>query len=343
MQTTWLAIDPVDTLFFRGAESMVAGENHEVDTIFPPMPATITGAIRTAIMGQNGISPADYLNKPEPWIQKFPILGLPEAPGFELTGPLFLAGNDCLLLPVPAHWFADAPDKKADWEKRLAVQTARPLSGSPLGLTGSVADPVWLDNPTQADMQPLSGWWATAAAFAAVRQGEQVLFTRKLDTVQAGQPAILPASALYVREERVGIALTSERTAKEGHLYSTVHVRLREGLRILAGVTSEHILPLSQNDILQLGGEQRVCRYQTVTALSLPEEKGGTCLMALSPLNLASLSVDASKAPRASGKLLRVGGWDMQKKFHKPMTAWLPAGTVFFIGSNEASHQLLTI
>lgn len=32
-RTTWLEIEPADTLFFRGAESMEAGENHEADTI----------------------------------------------------------------------------------------------------------------------------------------------------------------------------------------------------------------------------------------------------------------------------------------------------------------------
>ncbi len=343
MQTTWLAIDPIDTLFFRGAESMVAGENHAVDTLFPPMPATITGAIRTAIMGQNGIVPADYLKNPESWLDTFPILGLPDAPGFTLTGPLFLAGSDCLLLPAPAHWFADPPDKKGDWEKEIPVQTARPLNGSPLGLTGSVAHPVWLNTPKKPDMQPLSGWWATAAAFAAVQQGKDVLFTRKLEALQPGQPAILPASAIFVREERVGIALTPERTAKEGYLYSTIHVRLREGICIVAGVASEHPLPLSQDGILQLGGEQRICRYQRLPSLALPEGKDGSCLMALSPLALPSLPEPLVTVSRASGKLLRIGGWDMAKGFHKPMTAWLPAGTVFFASSNDTPHQLLTI
>jgi CRISPR-associated protein Cmr3 len=343
MQSIWLAIDPIDTLFFRGAESMVAGENHEVDSLFPPMPATIIGAIRTAILGQNGIAPVDYLKNPESWRDRFPCLGLPEAPGFELSGPLFVAGDDCLLLPAPSHWFADTPEKKKKWEEKFLVQAGRPLTGSPLGLTGSTVAPVWLHTPIKAAMKPLAGWWATAEAFTLVRQGQKVRFTREQGDLHSGEAAILPASALFLREERVGIALTAERIAKEGHLYSTVHVRLREGVRILAGVVSEYPFPLSSEGILQLGGEQRICRYQVLSGLKLPEEKSGSIGMTLSPLAVSDLPNNLSKVPRASGKLLRIGGWDMARGFHKPMTAWLPAGTVFFADNNELPMQLLMI
>jgi CRISPR-associated protein Cmr3 len=33
----WIEIDPLDTLFFRGSEPMVAGESHEVGSLFPPI------------------------------------------------------------------------------------------------------------------------------------------------------------------------------------------------------------------------------------------------------------------------------------------------------------------
>lgn len=342
--TTWLEIDPIDTLFFRGAESMVAGENHAVDTLFPPMPATLIGAIRTAFMRQNGIAPAAYLENPAAVNAQFPVLGLPDAPGFELTGPLFLVGSESLLLPAPAHWFADPPEphKKEKWETISPVQVAAPLSDAPLGLSGSTPSPVWLRQPAQADMQPLSGWWATAAAFAAVGSSREILFTRKPEELTT-QAAILPASALFNREERVGIALTPERTAKDGHLYSATHVRLREQVRIVAGITSEHSLELDQHGILQLGGEQRVCRYRTLKTLHLPKNTTGEAQSTLGPLATNDLPATLEHCPRASGKLLRIGGWDMAKKFHKPMTSWLPAGTVFFTKSRPDNGQFLTI
>lgn len=346
MTTHWLAIDPIDTLFFRGAESMEAGENHEVDTMFPPMPTTITGAIRTAILRQRGIAPKEYLDRPTAWQDKYPLLGTPEEPGFQLIGPLFLVGEECLLLPAPAHWHADLPGNWMDKECAThQVQAASPLAGNPLGLCGSVADPFWLRRPTGADMQPLSGYWATREAFAAMKNGvARLTFRKDPAKLQTDEAAILPASALFVREERVGIALTPERTAKEGHLYSAVHVRLRPGVRLAVGLASGHDLCLDREGIMQLGGEQRVCRYRLLDRLDLPHAEGGHLLLALNPVLLDTLPDSLASRPRASGKLLRVGGWDMQKRFHKAMAAWLPAGTIIDTdGADDAAPHYLTL
>ncbi len=338
-KTIWFEIDPIDTLFFRGAESMEAGENHEVDTMFPPMPTTIVGAIRTAILGQRGIAPADYLAQPDEWQKKYPLLGSPGKPGFELLGPLFMAGRDCLLLPVPAHWYADFKDSPMQWGESYHVQAAKPLTDSSLGLCGSVSDPFWVQESSGSDMKPLTGYWATAAAFSAMQQGStELVFRDNPDQLKTDEAAILAAGSLYTREERVCLALTKQRTAKEGHLYSAVHIRLRSGIRIVAGIHSGHESSLDQQGILQLGGEQRMCRYQMLSDLVLPNNKDSQQLCTISPMELSSLSADLQNKPRVSGKLLRVGGWDMEKRFHKPMTALLPAGTV--IAGNSTTNNL---
>lgn len=309
---------------------MEAGENHEVDTMFPPMPSTIIGAIRTAILRQRGIAPADYLGQPDKWQKEYPLLGGPGKAGFELLGPLFLAGRDCLLLPVPATWYADLPEtNNMKWGGKYQTQVAKPLTASPLGLCGSVSDPFWIHKPSGSDMQPLAGYWATAAAFAAMQNDSaELVFRNSVDQLTLEDPAILPINALYTREERVGLALTRQRTAKDGHLYSVVHIRLQSGVRIAAGMHSVHENCLDQQGILQLGGEQRMCRYQVLPELVLPNNKDGQQLCTISPVEFSSLSADLQNKPRASGKLLRIGGWDMEKRFHKPMAAWLPAGTV---------------
>ena len=346
-KTTWLEIEPVDTLFFRGAESMEAGENHEVDTMFPPMPATITGAIRTAILRQRGIAPADYLKEPDRFLKEYPLLGTPPEPGFSLLGPLFMAGDGILLLPAPAHWYADLPDStKMQWgENKYTVQAATPLAAGTNGLAGSVSRPFWIHQPEGSDMKALNGYWATKEAFAAMHQGKgKIVFCNSLNGLQAGEAAILPVNALFVREERLGIALTPERTAKEGHLYSAVHIRLRDGVRLVAGISSSHQTPLESEGILQLGGEQRVCRYRLLPELDLPKNPKGNMLLAISPLEISQLPQELAACPRASGKLLRIGGWDMEKRFHKPMSAWLPAGTVIAVtNTTNNPPQYLTI
>ncbi len=331
--TTWIAIDPIDTLFFRGAESMEAGENHEVDTMFPPMPTTIAGAIRTAIMSQQEITPASFLADPAKWQDKYPFLGTPDEAGFTLTGPLFLVADNILLLPVPAHWYAaNLPVGTIEERGAYEVQAAAVMSTPPLGLCGSVADPFWLNNPAGEDMQPLSGYWATLDAFSAMRNGKgSLVFHHKPGEIKNGEAAVLAGNALFDREERVGIALTPERTVKEGHLYSAVHIRLRSGVQLVVGINSAHQVPIVAEGILQLGGEQRVCRYRMQPEIKLPKQQTGGMLLALSPLEIAKLPPEIASSPRASGKLMRIGGWDMARNFHKPMSAWLPAGTVISV------------
>ena len=341
-KTTWISIDPVDTLFFRGAESMVAGENHEVDTMFPPMPTTIVGAIRTAILCQNKIDPG-FMKNEEAVIEGYPILGSKKEPGFDLIGPL-LAIGDAVLLPAPAHWFAEKkPEESHEWQQEYLVQAANPLpSDLPLAMAGSTARPFWISKPVAPDMEPLSGWWVTASCFETVRKEQKVYFTDKASDVKSDKPCVLPPTAFFAREERLGIALTSERAAKEGHLYTTVHVRLTEGVRVVVGVNTEHKLQLAATGILQLGGEQRICQYQVADAMEMPA-MASDILMSLSPVAINDLPEKIRLCPRASGKIFRVGGWDMAKEFHKPMTAWLPAGTAFHCPKDIQDHQYLRV
>lgn len=329
-KTSWLEIEPLDTMFFRGAESMEAGENHEVDTMFPPMPATITGAIRTAILRQQGIAPAEYLQNPDKYSRSCPLLGVPQVPGFTLIGPLFATGDGILLLPVPAHWHAHLPDiPKIKWGEKYQVQAATPLAGGTLGLVGSVSQPFWVRQPSGSDMKSLGGYWATSETFTAMHQGKgEIVFYNSPAGPKRSEAAILTTTSIFVREERVGLALTPQRTAKEGHLYCAMHIRLREGVRMIVGINSPYETILEREGILQLGGEQRVCHYRILPEIKLPSNTKGNMLLALSPLEISKLSAEFAGSPRASGKLLRIGGWDMEKRFHKPMSAWLPAGTV---------------
>ena len=329
---TWIVIDPLDTLFFRGAESMVAGENHEVETLFPPMPQTIVGAIRTAVMGQTGISPEEYSKAPE----KYPFLGLPDKPAFATIGPLFMANRTTVLLPAPANWHAEIPD---DTPPKLHVQAALPLSNSLPGLKGSTSSPFYVCHPLHDDLKSLSGWWATIDAFNVMADSQATIpVLSDVSQLASNEPALLPQTALYDREERLGIALTSRRTAKEGHLYTTVHIRMRHGIELLAGLVTDHKIPLAESGILQLGGEQRICRYRLCDDIALPvNRQNNGLLMSLSPLAMKRLPSTLQHCPRSSGKLFRIGGWDMQKGFHKPMHAWLPQGAVFAVNQDDVN------
>ncbi len=322
----WYRIEPVDTLFFRGAEGMEAGEHHEVDTLFPPLPETICGAVRTAVLAQNGVEPGSFLDRPEEYAH-LPLLGKPDAPGFTVTGPLFAVAGQALL-PAPAHWFVDKRALKAAADgDRVLVEPARPLAAADFGLAGGAVRPFWVHRPRGRDLVPLAGRWITGAALASARDGGkfELVVRRLAEDLSPDEPAVLDAAALFRREPRTGIALTGQRVVRQGHLYSTTHIRLQDGVALLFAIDRNPEGCLAASGILQLGGEQRICRYERMPDVILPAT-GGSCRLALCPVPTELVPDDV---PRAVGRIFRVGGWNMQTRFHKPMRGYFPAGSVF--------------
>jgi len=338
----WLRIGPLDTLFFKGSEPMIAGVSHEVRTVFPPMPATLVGAVRSAILGQRNIDPYQYTDgNNEDIIRQFPHLGAPDAPGFRLAGPLFevTSGNRReVLLPAPAHWHGSP--EEAESHGSMQVSAAEPATDllKDVGLCGNTTDPLWLLDPRGNNIKSLAGWWANAAAIEAMANGKTELAASvSTRDIRPGQPAIFPLSALFVTEARTGIALDLPiRRVREGHLYSATHVRLLPGVAMLAGL-SKMLCPktLDPQGIMLIGGEQRVARYECLGEMDVVLPATGTgnrWALTVSTIPWAEfMDSELAGLPRASGPLIRMGGWDMKKRFHKDTTAWLPPGASVYL------------
>ncbi|NLJ29281.1 MAG: hypothetical protein GX433_14925 [Deltaproteobacteria bacterium] len=345
-RTQWIFIDPLDTLFFKGSEPMVAGENHEVRSVFPPAPSTLSGAICTAVLRQKGIQPARFVDSPQ-GISDLPLLGSSDALGIEVIGPLlhidFKDGTGEWFIPAPANWFICEPTAIGEEDFcEVAVSVAEvPADGfSSLGLMGSTPLPAWVMNPKSQDMKGLSGYWINTAALEAVIHGKDTIrMYESIKKIRAGEPILASLKFFLDFETRVGIALEDRtRKVKKGHLYSTTQVRLQTGVRIGVGLQSDMIPShLNEKGTLQLGGEQRVSSYEHhAEGPSFPT--GQTAwIMALSIFPFQTLKEHGwEELPRVSGAILRMGGWDMKKQFHKPMKAYLPQGTVIRIGEDAS-------
>jgi CRISPR-associated protein Cmr3 len=332
----WIEIDPLDTLFFRGSEPMVAGQNHEVRSVFPPMPSTILGALRTAILAQRGVSLAAFLQHEEssPVVQSLPLLGSAEKSGFTVAGPLIEAeiagGARETFLPSPAHWFGEANKTKDIMS--VCMAKAGLDEAATIGLASGSPFPLLVEAPQSTAMKNLYGFWANAAAFTAVAKGDcQLDIVDDIRMLRAGKPALLQPDALFGREQRTGIALDlASRQVRKGHLYTSTHVRLVSGARLLVALSAE-LAPshIDTEGLLQLGGEQRLARYRLRQGkVSLPVTATGWA-MTLAPMEFGALrQAGLLDRPRASGPLLRMAGWDMKTNFHKPTMAYLPMGTV---------------
>lgn len=338
----WLRLEPLDTLFFRGSEPMLAGESHEVASRFPPLPSTLTGALVTTILGQRGLLKDWVAGRLGQINEEFPLLGEPPSkesgnyqPGFEVAGPLLLApvkdGQEECLFPAPAHWFASKDELKTGGI--LTVQQAEPLppEAKTLRLTGTVPEPVWIRSPKDSDLESLGGQWVNGAVLAEMKNGRgKIKYCPSLEEAAPGEPLLLPQKALSDREDRVGIALELYRRSRRGHFYVAAHQRLAPGVKLLLGL-SELLVPhyLDDSGLMQLGGENRLVHYELCSPAPALPLGNGPWFLALNPVPFSALTKwGLEDRPRVSGPLLRVAGWDLKQGFHKPVTAYLPAGTV---------------
>ncbi len=355
MSTKSIILTPLDTLFFRGAEPMEAGENHFTSYLFPPMPTTLMGALRTAILVQNGISFREFvrIKSPDKQSNIGSLLGTPDLAGFDFGGPMFVfekRGERIPIFPAPSHWFTDKENLISTKQgKEVAISVAKPLSrtAKEFGLCASITQETnsfwnWACPAGDEELKSLEGHWVTADSL----EGKVKLrFISKIEDLVFGIPSIIPQSALFHDETRVGLARNNfERTAIRGRLYTTHHIRLSEGVGLLLLPDHDLSEALKKNGVLQLGGEQRVASYQ-ISDLEIPQGKETSSIwLALSPVKSSGVRTH-SPIGVTSGKLRRIGGWEMKRGqgnsgnnqgFHRNLEGWHPAGTVLFFDEPRA-------
>ncbi len=298
----WYKFTPVDTLFFRGAEPMNIGEHHTASRVFPPPPQTISGALRTSTLLQQGVSFTAYAQGKAPPELYEAIGRAGEAAPFSVIGPLFMKGAEAYV-PAPYCWFTEKHGNLSEGGK---VNIAR---GIPI-------------KSRLLKTESRSLFWAGEAGSEAVSIGGMWIKASDLYAID-DRIEMRSAEAFYENEPRTGIALDPGRKVREHHLYSFNHARLKKEVRLVFG-TDRH-LPLREKGVLKLGAEQRFGWYERLDRSIIDFKKESDQYLSLSILE-GSEEVNASVI--ATGKILYLGGWDLHKGFHKPMKGFFPAGTV---------------
>lgn len=304
----WYRFEPQDTLFFRGAEPAVMGENHTVSSNFPPPPHTLSGALRTAALLQNGVKYSDYKKeKCETAIIEAIGKAGTDSP-FGIIGPLFETAEG-IWLPCPYTWFAEIIDirRMPQHGGQVNILHAAPIKSGAIELKTSSEKLMWIKGK---EPKSLGGFWVASRDMA----------------VSVMTKNIKGSDTFFMKEPHTGLALEygpRRRTARKHHLYSFIHARLKKDVKIVFGVTAQ--LPLATTGILKIGAEQRFGRYEKINDPKLPRGASGL-FMALS---IMEGDDNVNSACVATGKIRYFGGWDLNKAFHKPMRGYFPAGTVF--------------
>ena len=336
----------LDTLMFRDGRPFNQGDEgaSAAESVFPPPPPTLVGALRLHLARQNGFPPwpVDMLGDGVDWQAEKTQLG-----ELRFGAPLLVRQSTShereVLYPVPMHLVKAMRDDK----EGLTLLLPRTQYETDLGR-------VYLPSATEEyeGVRTLEGDFVTPAGMRAILDGG------------VPQPIdIVGRDSLWRSEPRVGIGRDRlSRAANSGEFYTATHTRLAEDSCIVLaveGLDSEcKFRPANQ----RLGGEHRAahiddCKPPILPAaprsLSLRGDNVIYAAITLAPTLFKAVPGPGQIVPGLPGELVcacigkpsMLGGWNSQssksseKGLPLPMRSVLPAGSVFFMtaGSSKAA------
>lgn len=321
-----LFLEAQDVWLFRDGRPFDAGSAHRAESLFPPYPFTIQGALRSHQLVLKKVRLDDRPKIRETVGEPLAFPGTSNLGGLILSGT-FLAwktsnGNVERLFPLPAdvYWKKDGDLKSARLENGLL------LPGDDAGKPGAAR-------------------WLTQNELMACLAGKAVQGTAQKD--------------LFQRENRFGIGRNTAWVTEQGLLYEAGFIRPMENVGLLveaSGYTANEW----QDGVLQLGGESRAARYSQVKpadwpVLPKPLPRRFKVYLA-TPAYFAAGSAPASWQAFFDGdvKLLAcavrgyetMGGFDWAKnpeshEAHRTSYRFVPAGSVYYF-ENVSNATLKT-
>ncbi|MBC7289581.1 MAG: type III-B CRISPR module-associated protein Cmr3, partial [Armatimonadetes bacterium] len=259
----WL-LRPIDVLFFRGPQPFDAGEWGFVQSLFPPLPSTVQGMVRTALLeaacedlgryqqGCVGCSRAP---------NDCPVRQAVGAPGSPTPASLAIRG------PYLVKWLAESAQAGSDPPRRIVRYFPAPYD---IRVPSDGGDPFVLDVPEEATMTDIGKVHLPMAPDNKRGQPAAWISENGLKDYLLGNPVhrddLLWPEDVIVHEQRVGIKQSKDtKHVEEGHLYAIEAVRLRHdpktgdsyGLGITVTGVPDGILSALPRAV-RLGGEGRM-------------------------------------------------------------------------------------
>ncbi len=348
MISQWFEITPTDTLFFRDGRPY---NQHEtitlagVNSIFPPSPATLAGAILSAYANKIGWDGGAWTKDKSPGKE----LGVGDNINLEFSG-VFLKKDGEILFPIPQHLVELRPSPKPesseneDSNKKSPCKTRKhhELKQSQLAFLtpskqpyrtdlGEVHLPVVENKQENTVIKPLDDYWIT-------KQGlKQCLNLEKLPE----KNTLYHCSELWQVEPRVSIARNHvSHTNEQGMLYSPSHIRLCNDVSMSIEVKNAPDKKIDGSIIL--GGEARTARINTASSIGLPNANAGNLIYIASPTAIKDPSAIDNLHTACMPKLLRFGGWDATKGYYgepRPLLPFLAPGTVLFMNDSKTKEK----
>ena len=278
---TW-RFNALDTLFFKEARPMGSLGDSELQSVFPPPPRTVMGAIRSAIGEYNKVNWADYTSKaPNDALSLRLIKEMGDSHGYgnmALKG-LFLSlkkenENWLRLYPVPANLVAIQEENKLKTLHFLIV-------GQPLHC--DLGKNVRMAVAPELGIKTLSDYWITETGLNKVLLGQ-------IPDISD----LFKADDLYSHESRLGISRNNlTGGVQKGLLYQTRHIRphrylpldnnkekININLAIEADIEglSKTLYP-EKEGIVRLGGEGRAATFEILNKIDKKQTESNGSLV----------------------------------------------------------------
>jgi CRISPR-associated protein Cmr3 len=325
-----LFLEPEDVWLFRDGRPFDSDGSRRAESLFPPYPSVIQGAVRTYELyrQQIDLSDKEAIETAVGTIDNYREL--------RIHGP-FIARKEGKTLvryfPQPADALSlDTKKHTLQRKGRPCPAAANVITNMPDGLSMNGLD----DPPTKGE----SGLWLSETELRKYFHGEEVQGVKSCE--------------LFLPENRIGIGMDNTRRAvKTGMLYEVAFIRPRPDVGLYIEVEGYTGWP--DTGILRLGGESRLARFSQVEALPALNPK----IQPLGPLfNLyfatpaylkEGWTTDWGKfftqpvqlISAAVNRYESLGGFDYAASSHKPARRYIPAGSVYtFEVKNNSEVQL---
>lgn len=325
----YIKLNAVDALFFRDGKPFTMGDDNVGVSMFPPPPSVLRGMVRTLYFADLG---GDVT-----------LANIPGDPTAKATIDFFALANDRneLLFPMPADLIV---------EKVPAGQPYQPewlFQGVPAGnmSASSYNLPLLLHtDPAKANIKLEDPF------------GKVYLTTGEMQNYLKG---IKPADAVNIRdwlttEPKVGIGRCNfSRTANDTGLLYQIQMQRPETtkkgkLGMVIGYNGLNIK--GKYPFVRLGGEGKMAEFYSLNPQQIPTlpkpqlTQSARVKMYLStpalfeegwqPIALLK-DFDIEIEACVMGRYQSYGGWDMEQRKPKPMFKGVPAGSVYYLNSND--------
>lgn len=336
-----IAIEALDTLFFRDGKPFSMGDDAWANGMFPPLPSVLYGALRTAYMAQKNFNLDEIIEKTED-------LRIKQI-AYKVTIAIRNSRKRATYLsyPIPLDLVMESELDKT------AKTNEKEYKSFDVNLITQAVKPVSHLNDFSFQAEKILSYGKDVEV-ESIEDG--IIIDTSINNYLKGKVKgafeATKISDAYKTEAKIGIARQNEtRTTEEGKLYRINMLRPND---IKICIEFEGLNDFAEKGLLRLGAENKLATFETteMPALSIPKELGESFKIYLAtpaiftngyyPTDIfKNAEVEVELLTCAVGKYLNVGGFDMQKREPKPMQKAVPAGSVYYYRLKSGNWQNL--